>query len=357
MNILIEGGDLNPPFIEGTRNIVHDYAKRLSLKGHKVIILTRQKSRINKKRYERVEILNCVKFYRWKNPIDLIFLYKKIVHDERIDVIHIFAKGIRSKSYLKTVRRMCRKPIVYTLLGLPSYTKEKSVKKAVKNLNSVDLCLITSKSLYHILSTHGLKNAFYLQYGIDTKKFNYQKKSVRKEKNIIFCIRPPTHNVLDAFKRINQEVKNSALLFSIRDEKPAIRDMGINGKNILFTKKEDKMGKIFSDTSIVLDLHDNKKFLECASPPAAVLEGMACKTIMVATDIPEIREVIENNENGLLIKNNTSEEIYDAIKYVLFKKNAKKIKKMRENARHTVLALYDLDKLIPEYEKIYKKLK
>ena len=46
MNILIEAGDVNPFFSEGTKNIVLTHAKELARREHNVIILTRRKSKI-----------------------------------------------------------------------------------------------------------------------------------------------------------------------------------------------------------------------------------------------------------------------------------------------------------------------
>ena len=48
MNILIEAGDINPHFAEGTKNITLTHTKELVRRKHNVIILTRRKSRITK---------------------------------------------------------------------------------------------------------------------------------------------------------------------------------------------------------------------------------------------------------------------------------------------------------------------
>ena len=51
MNILLENGNVNPPSVEGTANILLTHAKELARKGHNVVILTRKKSIITGEEY------------------------------------------------------------------------------------------------------------------------------------------------------------------------------------------------------------------------------------------------------------------------------------------------------------------
>ena len=103
MNILIEGGNLNP-VKEGTRNIAIAYARKLLERGHNVIILTRKKNQATGKTYKRFEIADGFKFYRWDNYFDLFFAYKKIIKNEKIDVLHIFARGARPQKYINFLK-------------------------------------------------------------------------------------------------------------------------------------------------------------------------------------------------------------------------------------------------------------
>ena len=84
MNILIEGGDLNPPFAEGTRNIALMHALELKRRGHNVVVLTKEKDIILKKKHPKYEEIYGIKFYRWGKYFDLFFTYRKIVKIEKI---------------------------------------------------------------------------------------------------------------------------------------------------------------------------------------------------------------------------------------------------------------------------------
>ena len=89
MNILIEGGDLNPPFAEGTRNIALTHALELKRRGHNVSIFTKNKDLILNKKHPKTEIINGLNFYRWKSYPDLFFTYRKIIKKEKIDFIFL----------------------------------------------------------------------------------------------------------------------------------------------------------------------------------------------------------------------------------------------------------------------------
>ncbi len=350
MNILIEGGDLNPPFAEGTRNIAITYAKALLNEGHKVCILTRKKCRITNKKLKKYEVIEGIKFYRWSNYLDLLFLYKKVIEKEKIEIIHIFAKGIRNKNYFRILKLMKNRPFIFSLLGLPSYSSEKKgIKKVIRSLKIIDLILVPSKSIFSELEKNGLKNIKYLPYGIDLKKFRPRKIT---EARHILCIRPPSKELLKGFKRINMEFKNTKLVLNKSILSKNIEKSIIKNKvdNIIWIKIYKDSSKLYKNVEIMIDLHNNKKHLECASPPAAILEAMACKIKVISTNIPEIREIITNN-NGYLVNNNESEEIYNKIKKALNNKN-----KIISNARKTIENNYSLKRILPKYIKIYKKI-
>ena len=146
MNILIEGGDLNPPFVEGTRNIARMHFLELKKRGHKVIVLTKRKGIIDRKKHKKIEIIDGIKYYRWSNYLDLYFTYKKLIKEEKIDLIHIFAKGLRPPVYMRFLKSQ-KKPIVYTLLGNTFWIKrDRAIFPGF--MNGVDLLVETSLPVY-----------------------------------------------------------------------------------------------------------------------------------------------------------------------------------------------------------------
>ena len=83
-----------------------------------------------------------------------------------------------------------------------------------------------------------------------------------------------------------------------------------------------------------------------------LLEAMATKTAIIASDIPGIRSVIKNNYNGLLVKP-TPEKIAKAIEELI--NNPKLRLKLTENGIKEVKK-YTWDNVIGETEKIYREV-
>lgn len=343
MNILIEGGDLNPPFAEGTRNIAIAHAKALLKRGHRVSIITRSRSRITGKKLKDFELIDGVRFYRWSNYIDLIIKFRKIMEKENIDLVHFFAKGVRPMMYFKILKILTKKPFLFSLLGLPSYSDErKQIGRVIKSLKNVDLVVIPSKSLF--IELRKWLRSVNLPFGIDLKKF----KDKKLDRDYILCLRTPSDELMQALERLSEEFPKLGF---------RLNKSGVNRKfqsSALFSsqlKANEYMPAVYNRARVFIDLHDPNNHLECASPPAAILEAMACGTKVVSTLMPEIEEIVADKRTGFLVKNNKSEEIYATLKIALASNDS-----VKKNASKMVFEKYDLEKVVIAYERIYNKL-
>lgn len=341
MKILIEGGDVNPPFAEGTRNIIITHAKELVKRGHSVSILTRKVSRITQEKLPDTEVIDGITFYRWENYKELALIYRRISKD--IDLVHFFAKGGRPKVYFRILKLLRNKPFIFTLLGLPNYSPDKADKIVVNALNSVDYATVTSKVLFKHLNNK-VKNLVYAPFGVDFDKYNNQ----RQKRNLIIALREPTPEVVNAFDDLRYDYPNYKFMFNLATiEKSKFNDLGgvaLLSNRFKLLKKDEDMTKIFNQTAVLVDLHDKDTFLECASPPLAIIEAMACGAKVISTDMPEVQEIITNGENGYLI-NNTYQEIRDTIKKLL-----------PPSSTFFQLSKYNIKNTIKQYETIYQEL-
>src|SRR3989344_2997776 len=111
------------------------------------------------------------------------------------------------------------------------------------------------------------------------------------------------------------------------------------------------INKFLGEVDLVIDLHNEGKFLTCASPPAKILEAMATGKVVLSTNVSEISEFITDGKNGFLAEKNSSEEIYRKIKGAMESKGD-----IGRKARETILKNFDLNKSVIIYEKIYKEL-
>lgn len=353
INILIEAGDVNPFFFEGTKNIILTHAKELVRREHNVMILTRRKSNVTNIKHPKIfEKVEGIKFYRWNNYLDLIFLYKKLIKKEKIDIIHIFSKGLKPLSYIKFLKNFIKKPIVFTSTGFP-YSKKNSKKRFIETVKNINLMIMTSNYIFKKTENFLRSNYIYLPYGIDLNRFK-PKKTQKERKIKIVCLRHPKKEMLIAFKKINGKFENVLFVFNKTelDKNGPLRKF-INDKKIeteLIPELKD-ISLLLNNINLLVDLHDDKNYLKCASPPLLILESMACETKVISTNMGEISEFLEDGINGFLVERDNSKQIYKVIKKAL------KIKiPIGKNARKTIIKKYDIKKLIKKYEKIYRTI-
>lgn len=87
----------------------------------------------------------------------------------------------------------------------------------------------------------------------------------------------------------------------------------------------------------------------------SLLEAMSMQCAIVASDTEPVKEVIKDNENGLLIPFYDIEQLSQKITHVIDNKNTKEIKEIKERARQTVVDKYDLQKLLPRHVEMVKR--
>lgn len=80
----------------------------------------------------------------------------------------------------------------------------------------------------------------------------------------------------------------------------------------------------------------------------SVLNAMATGCCIVASDTPPVKEVIQDNFNGLLFDFFNIEQQVEKIEYALNINNQEKIKQIKANARQTIIDKYDIKKLFME---------
>ena len=77
----------------------------------------------------------------------------------------------------------------------------------------------------------------------------------------------------------------------------------------------------------------------------SVLEAMACGCLVIGSDTPPVREIIENGVNGALVDFFAPRALADKVEEAL--DNTNKAALLRRRARETILAKYDVRSLLP----------
>jgi len=82
----------------------------------------------------------------------------------------------------------------------------------------------------------------------------------------------------------------------------------------------------------------------------SMLEAMSAGCVVIGSDTPPVKEVIQDGYNGLLTDFFSPMQIADKVDYVL--NNQDKMQEIRQNARETIVSNYDLKALLPKQIKI-----
>jgi len=84
-----------------------------------------------------------------------------------------------------------------------------------------------------------------------------------------------------------------------------------------------------------------------------LIEAMSCCRAVIASNVPGNSAIIENHINGILVDQNPCELRKSIIDLM---KNCELRKKLSLKARETIVNRYDIEKVVKQYESVYKKV-
>jgi glycosyltransferase involved in cell wall biosynthesis len=87
--------------------------------------------------------------------------------------------------------------------------------------------------------------------------------------------------------------------------------------------------------------------------PLSVLEAMSAGKAIVAPNIPSMREIIQDGDNGLFFESGDANSMADRIQTMLLDVALRK--RIGANARRTVLAKFSSEKVIEQIENLYNE--
>jgi glycosyltransferase involved in cell wall biosynthesis len=212
----------------------------------------------------------------------------------------------------------------------------------------------------------------YFGNGVDIEKFNSEKFSKefidkkKKEFNI-----PEDYKIigitarllvgkgyLDLFEALKSVVKifPKTILLVLGREEPekkfgvkmsVVKNYGIE-KNVIFLGEIDNISQIYP----IMDIFTLPSHGEGLS--VSILEAMAEKRAIVATNIRGSREEIENGKSGILVPAKNPEKLSEAIMYLL--ENKQKANEMAEGAKIRAQKEFDERLVFNRIKKEYKRL-
>lgn len=157
---------------------------------------------------------------------------------------------------------------------------------------------------------------------------------------------------------VMQEVikKNKNVTLDIYGEGPLkkVLERQIIGKNLKdyiqlhnFLPNEEIIKEIFySDIVILPSLYE--------AFPLSFLEAMACSKPLVVFDYPFAREIIQNNQNGVLVKPKDNVGLANILIKLI--QNTRLRKSISENASKDVRKRFDVNKIVDQYIRLYRQV-
>lgn len=337
---ILQVSSLFPPHIGGIEHHVEVLSNKLVENGHEVTVYTS-----NVPKSKRYEVINGVKIYRFQSlfsPLNNQFipgLFLKLISKNRFDIIHVHSH-LHISSNITVFSKIFRKRlIILTSHGTVNYEGWKNNINVFYNktvakwmLKSVDKIIALSLKQADILEYLGADpcNITIIPHGIDLSQINLARDTEKfkslyglNDKNIILFVgglipRKGINYLIAAMKY----VKSDSVLLIVGGElqghpgvkealEQQVKKLGL--KNVVFlgrvSKDDLERAYVISDVFVLPSISEGL--------PLTLLEAMAYKKCVVATDIPGNSDVIQNGKNGILVEAGNSQELGEKIDYLL----------------------------------------
>ncbi|MDY6894137.1 MAG: glycosyltransferase family 4 protein [Thermotogota bacterium] len=374
---ILQVSSLFPPHVGGIEHHVSELSGRLVSEGHDVTVYTSNVPKSKKK-----EIIGGVKIFRFKcifSPLNNQFipgLFFRLISGNEFDIIHVHSHLHISSVISVLSTRFRKRPVILTSHGTVEYSGWKNIINMLYNgtiarwlLSSADKIIALSSKQSDILVNIGAKqedivvipnwvDLSKISLNINTEEFLSSYK-LNNKKIILFVggliPRKGINYLIDSMKH----VKSDSILLIIGGEihahigverllKEQVKRLGLD--NVLF------LGRVpIEDLECAYNVADIFVLPSLSEGlPLTLLEAMAYKKCVVATDIPGNSDVIKNNENGILFEVGNSAELAEKIDYLLEDDILRG--KMGKNARLNIEDKYSLDLAYMKILDVYKEV-
>lgn len=380
MKILIVS-ESYPPKISGVAVFVSELARFLKFKAQKVVIFTNSPDASSK--IEGADGLKIYYFASVPNPfrhnLRVSLPQKKkietIFKNERPDIVHCQDPSLLSKLAVEVATKL-KIPVVIThhftfqLVEsyLPDFLKKFARGRLIKYLNKLyqkaNLVTCPSKYVTRELNDNGIAATIkIIANGVNLKKFTPDQKQKSKHPIILYVGR------LDPEKEVEVVLKAAQEILQVRNPKTKDIEFYFVGKGELLEKfcQEVKEKKLEERIHFFSALQPNSQQLiriyqkawvfwtasRSESQGIVVLEALASGLPVIAPNAGGIPEMIKNNFNGCLVKNNTSAEFKEKLLYLL--NNYSQYQKIASNTLSTAKK-YELTGQLLKFLTVYKQL-
>jgi len=363
-----------PPYKGGIGNVAYHFSKILAQKNKLVDVYSpfynKKDSLENKNNFNLKLLKTPLKFGKGAFLPQLFFLLPKY------DIVYLHYPFFGTTEIIWLLKFVFRKKIkliihyhmdtpklskLMLILSLPSRLVEKSIFKMADTITYASLDYIKNSKIKNIYSQN--KEKFYeIPFGVENKflqNLNYVKNSHDKKQLLFVGGLDKAHYFkgLDILFKALSEVKINFLLTVIGDGdlkkyyKELAKQLRIKKRiNFIDEVNENELINQYkkSDLFILPSINNHEAF------GIVLIEAMAQGTPVIASNLPGVRSVFENNIQGFLVSPNNVNELKNKIELVF--KDTRKYKKMCEKSKLLVLEKYTWDSIGKRINKLVNEI-
>lgn len=294
---------------------------------------------------------------------------KKIIKYEKINIIHahwMIPQGFIAVLYKILFNKKTK--IIVTIHGADINSFNNYLGKIIKQfiLKRIDKLTVVSNALKQkVIKLGYLKEIYVYPMGVDTNLFSPEKKDISlkvkyniKNEFLLFVgtlsERKGIKYLIQAMPLIIKEYPEAKLLVigdgNLKNEMIALTKELKVDNNIIFTGaiEHDKLPPYFATADLFILPSLSEGF------GLVIIEAISCKTLAVTSNLPEINDIIIENNTGFYFENKNSTSISQKIIYIL--KNKEIFNTIKENGRQYVNANFAWNLVSNNYIKIINSL-
>jgi len=351
------------PKIGGITTHIEGLARALEERGHEVVIITK-KAKFDDRQHG-LHVIRVNSIFKTSRVLDIpqTSELEKKIKEFKPDVIHghhafspisLLSISIGKKLGIKTVLTnhsiqflydfdYMWKPSSYILFPYREY------------IDDADKIIAVSRAAAKFISHFTSKKIEIIGNGISVDEFSPKVKTFDGKSVLFvgrFTYRKGVHVLLEAFQKVKREVEDAHLTLVGSGYFSSIADLLVRAlslsKNvsIIGEVKKEKLVEIYQSSHVfVLPSLYGESF------GIVLLEAMASKTPVIASDDGGIKELIKNGKTGFIVKKGDAEELSEKIVELLLDRN---LSKKISTAAFEEVKKYDWKNIVKKIEAVYK---
>ncbi|MCD6590935.1 MAG: glycosyltransferase family 4 protein [Candidatus Aenigmarchaeota archaeon] len=351
------------PKIGGITTHIEGLARALEERGHEVAIITK-KAKFDDRQH-KLKVIRVNSIFKTSRVLDIpqSSELERRIKEFKPDVIHghhafspisLLSISAGKKLGIKTVLTnhsiqflydfdYLWKPSSYVLFPYREY------------INNADRIIAVSNAAAKFISHFTSKNVEIIGNAINVNEFSPEVKMFDGKSVLFvgrFTYRKGIYILLEAFQKVKQEVENAHLTLVGSGYFSHITDLLIRALNlnknvsVMEGVKKEKLVEIYQNSHVfVLPSVYGESF------GIVLLEAMASKTPIIASDDGGINELIKNEKTGFIVKKGDAGKLSEKIAELLLDQN---LSKKISSAAFREVKKYDWKNIVKKLETVYR---